>query len=151
MKINNRKSIAMAMYGFLFIILLDIVFLLFGKKFFAIDDIVLYSFSIAVFILCVWRIATLKSFSLDVSEQIISVKYSHPLSRVRRPVLEVPLYKVVSMNTEKAILHHIMVIGILTKKGIRNFYYRIGNLPSNEAEKLKRIKDLITTYNKVKS
>ena len=139
------------MYGFLFIILLDIVFLLFGKKFFAIDDIVLYSFSIAVFILCVWRIATLKSFSLDVSEQIISVKYSHPLSRVRRPVLEVPLYKVVSMNTEKAILHHIMVIGILTKKGIRNFYYRIGNLPSNEAEKLKRIKDLITTYNKVKS
>lgn len=139
------------MYGFLFIILLDIVFLLFGKKIFAIDNIVLYSFSIAIFILCIWRITTLKSFSLDVSEQIISVKYSHPLSRVRRPVLEVSLYKVVSMNTEKAILHHIMVIGILTKKGIRNFYYRIGNLPSNEAEKLKRIKDLITTYNKVKS
>lgn len=151
MKINNRKSIAIAMYGFLFIILLDIAFLLVAEKFFAIDDMIQYSLGIAVLILCIWKIATLKSFSVDVSEQIISIKYGHPLSRIRRPALEVPLNKVVSLKTEKAILQNIMVIGISTKKGIRNFYYKIGNLSSNEVEKFKKIIDLIKTHNKVES
>ncbi len=136
----------MVMYGFLFIIILDLLLLLFAKKIFAIGDMTLYSVVVAVLIACIWRLVTLKSFSVEVSEQIISVKYGHPLSQIRRPVLEVPLNKVVTIKTEKAILHHIMVIVINTKRGIRSFYYKIGNLPSNEAEKFEKIKDLIIKH-----
>ena len=131
------------MYGFLFIILLDLFFLFFAQQFFKIDDMVLYIACFIVFIFALWRLTTLKVFFLEVSDHIISVKYGNPLSQLRRPVLEVPLRKIVSLKTENGFMDDAILISIKSKRGIRNFQYRIGNLSSTEVEKFNKIKDII--------
>jgi len=145
MKINNQKEVAIALYLFFFIILSDIVFLIVAKKIFAISHIFLYVFFLIVFLFSLWRILTLKIFSMEVSEHIFTVKYRHPLSKFRQPVLEVPLQKVTSLQTEKGIINYILIIGVNTRKGIRNFYYRLGRLPENQNEKFKKISEFIAS------
>jgi hypothetical protein len=144
MKMNNRKEIAFAMYGFVLIILLDILFLLFAKKFIAIDKVLLYSCFFVVFMFCTWRLIMLKTFSLEVSEHILSIKYRHPLVPNHHPVLEVPLRKVIFLKVEKGIINYIMIISINTKRGMRSFYYRLGNLPEHQGDKFKKMSDLIS-------
>lgn len=145
MKINNKREIALAMYGFFVLILMDILFLLFAPKIISISKLVLYTIFFAVFLFSLWRIVTLKIFSLEVSEHIFSVKYRHPLLQLRHPVLEVPLQKVISLKTEKGVVNYIMVIGINTKRGIRNFYYRLGRLPENQNDNFKKISEFVAS------
>ena len=145
MKINNKKEIAIAMYGFFLLILADLAFLVFAKKMFAISNLYLYSSFLAILLFCIWKIVTLKIFSLEVSEHIFSVKYTHPLVKSRQPALEVPLQKVISLKTEKGVMNYIMVIGINSRRGIRNFYYRLGRLPENQNEKFKKISEFIAS------
>jgi hypothetical protein len=96
--------------------------------------------------LALWRLVTIKICSVEVSEHIISIKYGHPFSKIRRPVLEVPLHKVISLRTEKGIMDHILLVGINSRRGIRNFHYKLGILSKNEDEKFIRIKELIQSY-----
>lgn len=147
MKINNQKEIAIAMYGFLVLIFLDILFLFLGKTIFAIPKLTLYGTFSVILIFSIWRIATLKIFSLEVSEHICTVKYRHPLMNLRQPVLEVPIQKVISLKTEKGLINYILVIGIVTKRGIRNFYYRLGRLPENQNDKFRKISEFIASTN----
>lgn len=145
MKINNRKEIATVMYCFLSLIFLDLLFLVFAKQFLNIQQSIVYVIFLVIFIFSGWRIFTLKSFALEVSEHIFSVKYSHPLSSSRNPALEVPIEKVISLKTEKGVMSYILIISINTKRGIRNFYYRIGKLPENQSEKFRNTIDLVKT------
>lgn len=145
MKINNQKEIALAMYGFFFLILLDILYLFLAKTIFVIPKTVLYSTFLVILIFSIWRIVTLKIFSLEVSEHICTVKYRHPLMKLRQPVLEVPIQKVISLKTEKGLINYILVIGIVTKRGIRNFYYRLGRLPENQTDKFNKISEFIAS------
>ncbi|PZU82800.1 MAG: hypothetical protein DI529_13665 [Chryseobacterium sp.] len=150
MKINNRKEIAVALYGFSMIVLLDILFVLFGKPIFKIDKTILYGLFITVFIFCIWRLWTLKIFSLEVSEFLLSVKYKHPFSNLNRPVLEIPTNKVISFTVEKGIINYILIINIKSRRGIRSFYYRLGKLPEHQAEKFKQMTDFISESSKRK-
>lgn len=145
MKINNRKEIATAMYSFLLLIFLDLLFLIFARQFINIRQSSVYVIFLVIFVFFVWKIMTLKIFSLEVSDHIFSVKYSHPLFRSRQPALEVPIEKVISLKTEKGIITYILVISINTKRGIRNFYYKIGQLPENQFDKFKNTMDLVKT------
>lgn len=131
------------MYGFFLLLVLDILFLIFAKQFIVVSKAVLYSTSLLILLFCVWRLAMLKTFSLEVSEHILSVKYEHPLSHIHHPVLEVPLQKVLFFKVEKGIVNYFMVININTKRGMRSFYYRIGNLPEKNTEKLENISNFI--------
>src|SRR6218665_1981360 len=146
MKINNRRKTILAMYGLLFLILLDLVFLIFAEQIFKIDDMVIYCSCAIIFVLVLWRLITIKFISVEVSEHIISVKYGHPFSQIRKPVLEVPLHKVISLKTKKGIMDHMLLIGINSRRGIRNFHYKIGNLSKSEAEKITNIKEFIKSY-----
>ncbi|MBV6881426.1 hypothetical protein NG800_016005 [Epilithonimonas ginsengisoli] len=110
MKINNKKEIAIAMYGFFLLILVDLVFLVFAKKIFVISNLYLYGSFFSLLLFRIWKIVTLKIFSLEVSEHIFSIKYTHPPVKSRQPALEVPLQKVVSVKTEKGVMNYIMVI-----------------------------------------
>ncbi len=145
MKINNRKEVAISLYLFFFIILLDIMFLIVAKKIFAISPILLYSLFLVVFAFSLWRIITLKIFSMEASEHIFTIKYRHPLSKVHQPVLEVPIQKVISLKAEKGVINYILVISIISRKGIRNFYYRLGRLPENQNEKFRKISEFIAS------
>lgn len=145
MKINNQREIAIAMYGFFLLILLDLIFLFLAKTIFIIPNTVLYSTFLVILCFSIWRIVTLKIFSMEVSEHICTVKYRHPLMKFRQPVLEVPLQKVISLKTEKGVVNYILVIGIITKRGIRNFYYRLGRLPQNQPDKIKKITEFIAS------
>lgn len=145
MKINNKKEIAIAMYGFFLLILVDLVFLVFAKKIFVISNLYLYGSFFSLLLFCIWKIVTLKIFSLEVSEHIFSIKYTHPLVKSRQPALEVPLQKVVSVKTEKGVMNYIMVIGINSRRGIRNFYYRLGRLPENQNDKFQKISEFIAS------
>jgi len=145
MKINNRKEVAKALYLFFFIILLDIVFLIVAKKILTLPKILLYSSFLVILIFSLWRIATLKIFSMEVSEHIFTIKYRHPFSKIHQPVLEVPIQKIISLKAEKGIINYVLVIGVNTRKGIRNFYYRLGRLPENQNEKFKKISDFIAS------
>lgn len=143
MKINNRKEIERAMYGFLFLIILDLFFLIFAKIFLNILQSTVYIIFLVIFLFSVWKILTLKSFALEVSEHIFSVKYSHPLFRSRYPDLEVPVEKVISLKTEKGIINYILIISINSKRGIRNFHYRIGQLPESQFDKFRNTMELV--------
>lgn len=143
MKINNKKEVVYTMYGFLFLMILDLAVLTFSRKFSASIDEYLYILISLIFGFCVWRIAILKIFSMEVSEHIFSVKYRHPLLQNHHPVLELPLEKVISIKTEKGILNHILLISIKSRKGIKNFYYRLGKLPENQPGKFKEISNFI--------
>lgn len=144
MKINNWKAVAIAMYGFFFLILMDILFLAFSKQFFNLNKTTLYGCFLVILIFSLWQIIKLKSFSIEVSEHIFSLKYNHPLFRSQQPSLEVPLSKIISLKTEKGILNSILIISVNTKRGIRNFYYDVGKLPSTEPEKFKNLLDFMT-------
>lgn len=145
MKINNKKEVAIALYLFFFIILLDIIFLIVAKKILAISNVFLYSSFLVVLIFSLWKIITLKIFSMEVSEHIFTIKYRHPLSKVHQPVLEIPLQKVTSLQTEKGIINYILIIGVNTRRGIRNFYYRLGRLPENQNENFRKISEYISS------
>lgn len=145
MKINNEKEIAFAMYGFLLLIILDLPFVIFAEKFLNIDQSTVYVIFLVILIFSVWKIFTLKTFALEVSEHIFSVKYSHPLFRSRHAALEVPLRKVISIKTEKGFINYILIISINTKRGIRNFYYRIGQLPESQFDKFTNTIDMVKT------
>lgn len=145
MKINNQKEIAFAMYGFFVLIFLDILFLFLAKTIFVIPKLVLYGIFLVILVFSIWRIITLKIFSLEVSEHICTVKYRHPLMNLRQPVLEVPIQKVISLKAEKGVINYILIIGVNTRRGIRNFYYRLGRLPENQNEKFKKISDYIAS------
>lgn len=133
------------MYGFFLLILVDLVFLVFAKKIFVISNLYLYGSFLSLLLFCIWKIVTLKIFSLEVSEHIFSIKYTHPLVKSRQPALEVPLQKVVSVKTEKGVMNYIMVIGINSRRGIRNFYYRLGRLPENQNDKFQKISEFIAS------
>ncbi|WP_379970041.1 hypothetical protein [Epilithonimonas sp. UC225_85] len=150
MKINNRKQTAIVFYGFLLIVLLDLLFLKFAGKFFAINNMILYSSFLLVFIFSFWKIISLKSFSMEVSDHIISIKYNHPMVKLRHPVLEVPLHKVISVETKKGIVDCILVIGINTRRGIKNFYYKLGKLSEKQTEKYRQISEAIK-YSKMQA
>ncbi|MNK30372.1 hypothetical protein D3C87_487890 [compost metagenome] len=143
MKINNSKEVFFTMYGFLFLLILDLILLIFSTKFSYISDEYLYVFFALIFVFCIWRIATLKIFSMEVSEHIFSVKYRHPLLQNNHPVLELPLEKVISLKAEKGILNYILLISIRSRKGIKSFYYRLGKLPENQSSKFKEISNFI--------
>ena len=145
MKINNRREIRISMYLFFFIILLDIAYLIAGKKIWAISPVILYSTFLLIFIFTVYKLMTLKVFYMEVSQHIISVKYMHPLLKKKHPVLEVPLRKVFALETTKGIITYILTISIHTKRGIKNFYYNIGQLPENQIEKFRAISDFVKT------
>lgn len=144
MKVNNRKEIAIAMYGFFLLLILDILFLVFATKFLILDKATLYGIFLIVFMFSIWRITLLKTFSLEVSEHILSVKYRHPLSANHHPVLEVPLQKVMFYKIERGLMNYIMTININTKRGMKSFYYRLGTLPKSEASKFNKMSDLIS-------
>lgn len=145
MKINNRRQTAIAMYGLFLIIVLDILFLIFAQHFFKISKTVIYTTFLVIFIFSVWKIVNLKSISLEVTEHIFSVKYNHPLFTVRHPVLEVPLYKIISVKTERELINYILIISIRTKKGIRNFHYGVGQIPKDQQSKFQTISDFVQT------
>lgn len=131
------------MYGFLFLLLLDLILLIFSFKISFISDEFVYVFFALIFGFCVWRIAILKIFSMEVSEHIFSVKYRHPLLQDNHPVLELPLEKVISLKTEKGVINYILLISIRSRKGIKSFYYRLGKLPENQSGKFKEISNFI--------
>lgn len=131
------------MYGFVFLLILDLILMFFLTKFSSISDEYLYVFFALIFIFCIWQIATLKIFSMEVSEHIFSVKYRHPLIQKRHPVLELPLEKVISLKTEKGLINYILLISIKSRKGIKNFYYNLGKLPENQSSKFKEISNFI--------
>ncbi len=145
MKINNQKEILTAMYGYFLLILLDILCLAFLNKFIAISKTTLYGGFLVVLVFSIWRIVKLRRFSLEVTEHIFSVKYTHPLMQSRQPILEVPIHKIVSLRSEKEIINYVLIISINTKRGIRNFHYDIGQLPENQFDKFKSISEFVKT------
>jgi len=148
MKVNNRREIALAMYGFFLLLIVDILFLIFAAKFWKIDKASLYGIFLIIFLFSIWRISLLKTFSLEVSEHILSVKYKHPLAHNHNPVLEVPLQKVMFYRIEKGLLNYIMIININTRRGMKSFYYRLGTLPKSEASKFSKMSDFISVEKK---
>ena len=151
MKVNNRREIAMAMYGFILLLVADLLFLIFAAKFVILDKALLYGIFLIVLLFSIWRITTLKTFSLEVSEHILSVKYKHPLAHNNNPVLEVPLQKLISYKIEKGILSYIMIININTRKGTKSFYYRLGTLPKSEVSKFEKMSEFRSDEKKTKS
>ena len=145
MKINNQKEIAFAMYGFFLLIFLDILFLVFSKHITSFSKNTVYACFLVILLFCIWRIFKLKIFSMEASDHIFSIKYTHPLKKSRKPALEVPINKIVSFKTEKGIINYVLVVSLSTKRGIRNFYYEIGQLPENQFERFKSISEYVKT------
>lgn len=82
---DNKKEASAMMYGFFLLIAADILFLIFAKKKLEIPAQFLYSIFLIIFAFCIWKIATIRILSLEVSEHVLSVKYNHPWTTVRRP------------------------------------------------------------------
>lgn len=141
---SNKKETAALMYGFLFLILSDIIFLIFGKTFFHIENQLLYCIFILVLVFSVWRIIKLRIFYLEASSHVLSVKYYHPLRDKKKPVLEVPLHKVISLKIERKIMETKLNLNIKTRKGIRTFSYHIGTFAPGNNQSLETIEKLIS-------
>lgn len=147
MKLNNRKKVVVTMYLFIIIIVLDILFILSSKYFSIIDKKLLYIIGSLLLIFSIKKLIYLRATSIEVSNHIISVTYGHPLYKIRKPVLELPLRKVLSLKIEKIGLQNVATITIRTKKGVRHFRYSLGTLSSDDVKKLSKIKEFINTSN----
>lgn len=139
---SNTKETSAMMYGFLLLILADIVFIIFAETIFE-EDQILYGIFMLILLFSVWRIIKLRSFSLEASQHVLSVKYHHPLTRSKKPVLEVPLQKVLSFNIEKGMIDNDLVISIKTRRGIRSFSYSMGAIAEKNIKKLNYISEFI--------
>ncbi|SHJ94118.1 hypothetical protein [Epilithonimonas mollis] len=136
---DNKKEASAMMYGFFLLIAADILFLIFAKKKLEIPAQFLYSIFLIIFAFCIWKIATIRILSLEVSEHVLSVKYNHPWTTVRRPALEIPMYKVASFKIEKTLIDYKLIVTIKTRKGLRSFFYKAGILYGNNVIKLNHI------------
>ncbi len=140
MKINNKKNIQIAIY--LLIVILILSSLLLGALFLEITHI---HYGIAalifiLFILSLWKLVTLKTFSMEVSQHFISIKQSHPFSKgIEVPALEVPLQKVLSFTIEKNMINYFLKISITTKKGKKRFFYNLGILSQKQLEQFNNV------------
>lgn len=147
MKINNRKITSLLMYGLFCVLILDIASFIIIKKILDLDYWFLFGFLCLIFILAVWQFITLKVFSVEVSEHIISIKYNHPLGRKPNlPVLEVPLQKVISYKIEKGMINDFFMINIDASRGVKTFYYRLNLFTRDQQEGFHQVLNSIKPY-----
>lgn len=71
----------------------------------------------------------MKYFKLEISEEVISIKYNHPLFTCYKvPSLELPLNKLGYLKLEEGIFSYNICISILGKRKNKILYYNLGNL-----------------------
>lgn len=134
---NNKKDINSSIIFYIAMILMisGIWILLRMCGFFTTVNIFESSFPCAILLL-IYRLSLLRYFKMDVSETILSVKYNYPVGLYHRgPVLEIPIEKLSSFIIEKGIFSNFLILSIKTKRGIRNYYYRLGVLKKQKIDK----------------
>lgn len=142
MKISNQSQVRLLLCSYLILLLIDIAFLKFGSLVITINPSALYSVFAIVALFLIWRISLLKTFVLETTEHIFSIKYGHPLSGDLKQVIEVPLQKILFLKTDKGIINSFLIVSINSKKGMKNFYFRMGILNQKQTEALKAISKL---------
>ncbi len=140
---NNKKETATLMYGFLLLIVADVLFAIFGKKLLHLENQVFYCIFLLVLIFSVWRIVKLRIFFLSASQHILSVEYYHPFANKKGPVLEIPLQKVISLKFGKGLINNKLNVAVRTRKGIRTFSYQIGKWHDKDINNIDHIMALI--------
>ena len=94
-----------------------------------IDNLSVYTGMISFLLVMIFRLATLKYFKLEISEELISIKYNHPLLKgYTSAKLELPWYKIRMCKLEKGILFHYICICVSGKKKDKIFHYNLGFL-----------------------
>ncbi|KFC18001.1 hypothetical protein [Epilithonimonas lactis] len=148
MKLSNQKTTKMIMFGLFCILFLDIAFMIIAKVL-DVDHIILDLISYLILILGIWRIMRLKVFSVEISQHVLSIKYSHPLGKKTNiPVLEVPLEKVSSYKIERGIVSNFLILNIKTNRGKKSFYYQLGILKEKEYSRFRNIFNSIKSNNR---
>lgn len=96
---------------------------------FKIDSLPVYIIIISFFVLLIFRLKNLKYFKLEIAEELISIKYYHPLNkRYSSPKLELPWYKVRFFLLRKGVVSHYICIGVISKRKDKVFYFNLGVL-----------------------
>lgn len=142
MKVSNQTQIRLLLCGYLILLLIDIVFLKFGSIVIAVNQSLLYTVFALTALFIIWRISLLRSFELETTEHIFSIKYGHPLSGELKQIIEVPLQKILFLKIEKGLINNFLIVSINSKKGMKNFYFRTGLRTDKELETLKTITKL---------
>ena len=136
MSINNKKA-AMRTIWLIMAAIIICLFCLLLCLLFRIHDIEVYAILSLLISALTFRLITLKYFRLEISEELISFKYSHPLLENYKPAdLELPWYKINVCQIEKHMLFHYICIGVSGKKRNKMFHYSLGFLSKVSIHKI---------------
>jgi len=136
MSINNKKAAIRTIWiivSALMICLSSLLLCLLLR----IHDIKIYAVLIILISALVFRLITMKYFRLEISEELISIKYNHPLlENYKSANLELPWYKINACQIEKNMLFHYICIGVSGKKRNKMFHYSLGFLSKVSIHKI---------------
>lgn len=98
----------------------------------------LYLIIVFLLILLIIRAITIRYFKLEISEDMISIKFDHPLlKRYKHTDLELPLYKIGFCKLETNMFSHRLCIGVTGKKKEKIFYFNLGILSESNINTIK--------------
>lgn len=128
MSIDNKTAATRMIWIIISAIIISMLCLLICILF-RIDALPVYIVIVPFLTVLIFRLVTLKYFKLDISDELISIKYHHPLIKHYKSAnLELPWDKVYFCQLNKSIVSHYICIGVTGKKRDKMFYYDLGIL-----------------------
>lgn len=138
MVITNKKSTVNMFWILISLIILSIFCLLYFLLW-KIDDSKYYLILSIFLVLFFKRVVSIKYFILEMSDEIISIKYNHPLIKRFVPTsLELPWYKISFCKLRKRTFTNKIYIGVLSNQKIKIFTYDLGLLPLSTVTEIQK-------------
>ena len=128
MHIDNKTSAVMILW---LIIVASMIasLLILSCLLFRLYYLITLAFVGAILFVLIIRLFTIKYFHLEISEQLITITYAHPLLKgYKSATLELPLQKINFCYIDKGYFFNYLCIGVLRRKGEKVFHYNLGFL-----------------------
>lgn len=134
MSIDNKAAAT----RYIYLIICAVLVTLYGLLtciLFRITHLALYISILLLLALLTYKLVTIKYFKLELSEDLISIKYNHPLiKRYRSANLELPWYKISFCQLEKHSVFNYIRIGVYGRYKNKVFIYNLGILASESID-----------------
>lgn len=133
---DNKRAVNRMVWIISSVLLLDL-FSLSICILFKIETKTIYIILITLFAILILRLARLRNFKLEITDEQISIKYNHFIIKCYKPAgLELPWNKILFCKLQRGILSHYLCIGVSGKRRNQVFYYNLGTLSRANIHKI---------------
>ncbi len=134
-KFINKQQTAIFFWSISILILLVVI---------AYEKLIAKNHSIFIYItlcllagICLYKLLSLRYFSIEITHHFISINYMRPFYRgMKYPALEIPIDQIISYKIEKITITYYLHLTIKTKTTPKKFSYKIGYLNSKQKQLL---------------